>query len=223
MGTQEEYCVSNGGDIHHKINALSTTINRQTGSGFRVNPHSTLAIPRETSTQGNYQLSDGGAMHMGTDDGSRSINAQTFSARVAQKTSTKVNYHVSNGNSMHQGISDVSRIINGQTGSRVHTNLYIKLVIPRETNTQADDGGVMHLVVDNVFRTIDEITGSGVHTNPFSKFANPSTQADDSISNGGVAQLDTNDAYRAVNAKIGIESDSQTSATPQLAREIFTD
>ncbi|KAF6157098.1 hypothetical protein GIB67_041559 [Kingdonia uniflora] len=80
MGTQEEYCVSNGGDIHLRINTTSTTINRQTGSGFCVNQHSTLANPRETSTQGDYQLSDGGAMHMGTDDGSRSINVQTCSA-----------------------------------------------------------------------------------------------------------------------------------------------
>ncbi|KAF6174628.1 hypothetical protein GIB67_006280, partial [Kingdonia uniflora] len=226
MGTQKEYCVSNGGDIHFGINVVSTTINRQTESGFRVNPHSTLAIPMETSTQGNYQLSNRGF---------RFINAQTCSALhtnprstvtipIPRKTSTKENCHASNGNSMHHGISDVSRIINGQTGSGVHSNSHIALVIPWETNTQADDGGVMHLAVDNFFRTIDEITGFRVHTNPLSKFTNPrdtSTQAHDSISNRGVAQLDTNDAYMAANAKTGIESDSQTSATPHLAREIF--
>ncbi|KAF6148598.1 hypothetical protein GIB67_042557 [Kingdonia uniflora] len=214
IGTQEEYCVSNGGDIHLKINVVSTTINR------------------ETSTQGDYQLSDGGAMHMGTDDGFRSINAQncstlhtnlrsTVTIPISRKISTKANCHVSNGNSMHQGIYEVSRIINGQIGSGVQLTLILHLVIPREMNTQADDGGVMHLAADNVFRTVDEITGSRVHTNPLSKFTNPSTQADDSISNRGIAQLDTNDAYRAANAKTGIKSDSQTSATPQLAREIF--
>ncbi|KAF6153910.1 hypothetical protein GIB67_023687 [Kingdonia uniflora] len=140
-------------------------------------------------------------------------------AQSGWKTSTKANCHVSNGNSIRQGICDVSRIINGQTGSEVHTNSYIALVIPRETNTQADDGGVMHLAINNVFRTIDEITSSGVHTNLLSRFTNPrdiSTQADDYISNRAAALLDTNDAYRTANAKTDIESDSQSSATPQL-------
>ncbi|KAF6158175.1 hypothetical protein GIB67_014969, partial [Kingdonia uniflora] len=135
--TQEDYHVSNRGPMHFGVDDVSRTVNRQTGttyhtyssntlaiprqtgSGFCVNPHSTLAIPRKTSTQGDYQLSEGGSMHMGTDDGSRSINAETCSALhtnqrstitilIPRKTSTKANCHVSNGNSMHQ--------VNAKTG-----------------------------------------------------------------------------------------------------------
>ncbi|KAF6138606.1 hypothetical protein GIB67_032500, partial [Kingdonia uniflora] len=201
---------TNGGVVYLGTYNASRTMNGKTFSGFHTNVQlSTLTSPRETSTQGDYQLSDGGAMHMGTDDGSRFINAQTCSTLhtnklstitilIPRKTSTKEYCHVSNGNSMHQGICDVSRIIKGQTGSGVHTNSDIALVIPRETNTQADDGGVIHLAIDNIFRTIDEITSSGVHTNPLSKFTNPR----------GTTQLDTNDAYSAANAKTDIESDS---------------
>ncbi|KAF6153196.1 hypothetical protein GIB67_016675 [Kingdonia uniflora] len=233
------------GVVHATYNA-SRTMNGKTCSGFHTNAQpSTLTSPRETSTQEDYHVSNGGPMHFSVDDVSRTINRQTGTAfhtysrstvaipryprrstmveqllRVLEEPLSNRCFIMSSSTSK-QGIYDVSRIINEQTGSEVHINSHITLVIPRETNTQADDRGVMHLAIDNVFKTINEITGSVVHTNPLSKFTNPSTQADDSISNRGAAQLDINDAYRATNAKTGIEYDNQTSVTPQLARTIF--
>ncbi|KAF6172524.1 hypothetical protein GIB67_007037 [Kingdonia uniflora] len=78
LGTQEEYCVSNGGDIHLGINVVSTTINRQTRSGFRANPHSILAIPRKTSTKGNCHVSNGNSMHQDVIYDSSTFSTKTY-------------------------------------------------------------------------------------------------------------------------------------------------
>ncbi|KAF6134210.1 hypothetical protein GIB67_008025 [Kingdonia uniflora] len=232
--TPINHCVSNRGAVQATYDA-SRTMNGQTCSRFHTNSQfSSLTIPRKTSTQEDYHVSNGGPMYFGVDDVSRTINRQTGSAfhtysrstlTIPRETSTQGDYQVSVGGATHMDTDDGSRTINAQTCSALHTYPHstITIPIPRETCTQADDGGVMHLAIDNVFRTINEITGSGVYANPHCTFTNPrdiSTQADDSVSNSGAAQLGTDDASRAANAKIGIESDSQTSARPQLAREI---
>ncbi|KAF6169408.1 hypothetical protein GIB67_010633 [Kingdonia uniflora] len=211
---------------------------------------------KETSSQAYDSTTNGGVVHLGTDDVSRMTNELTESKfifnpsdtlRNFRETSTQEDYHVSNGGLMHFGVDDVSRTINRQSGTAFHTYLRSTLAISREMGTQEEycvsNGGDIHLGINVVSTTINRQTGSEFHVNPHSTLAIPrktstkvnchvfkwkfhaprdtSTQTDDSISNRGVAQLDTNDAYRAANVKTRIESDSQTFAIPQLAREIF--
>ncbi|KAF6145158.1 hypothetical protein GIB67_020349 [Kingdonia uniflora] len=65
------------GTVQATYNALRT-MNGQTFSGFYTNAQlSTLTSPRETSTQEDYHVSNGGPMHFGVGDISRTINRPT--------------------------------------------------------------------------------------------------------------------------------------------------